>query len=403
MTDRGLAASIMIMLGFLATGCQTNPAEPQDKPAAQTETKNAPNEVTLSTQAQTEQKITIAPVEGGMAILPQRAKGRIALPDNASWRVGVLAEGRVEDVYFNLGDLVKKGQVLARMHSHDVHEARAAYANARAEQSRLEAAEALAQKNYDRSRRLYELKAEALAQTEIARQEVTNAQAAVREAGNNVLREEAHLSEILGLQPNPSPGAGENADLIPIVAPADGQVIQKNVTPGATISMSTDAFVIGDLRRLWMLASVDAATLAKLHRGQRATISISDVPDATYSGTVTNLGQEFDPVTRLIQVRIEVQHPDSRLRPEMLANAEFAVGSGTPTLLVPQEAVQQVNGQDVVFVRIGPDRFRVQVVELGAIVQRKVRILQGLHQGEQVIARGSFTAKGQLLKASIGE
>src|SRR4051812_45512766 len=235
MTDRRLAASIMIMLGFLATGCQTNPAEPQDKPVAQTETKNAPNEVTLSAQAQTEQKITIAPVETGMAILPQRAKGRIALPDNASWRVGVLAEGRVEDVYFNLGDFVKKGQILARMHSHDVHEARAAYANALAEQSRLQSAEALAQKNYDRSRRLYELKAEALAQTEIARQEVTNAEAAEREAANNVRREEAHLSEILGVRPNPSPGAGESADLIPLVAPASGQVIQKNVTPGATI------------------------------------------------------------------------------------------------------------------------------------------------------------------------
>lgn len=403
MTDRRLAASTVIVLGFLANSCEKHPAEPQEQPAARTEAKNAANEVTLSTQAQTEQKVTIAPVETGMAILPQRAKGRIALPDNASWRVGVLAEGRVEEVYFNVGDLVTKGQVLARMHSHDVHESRAAYANARAEQSRLEAAEALAQKNYDRSRRLYELKAEALAQTEIARQEVTNAQAAVREAENNVRREEAHLSEILGLPPNPSPDAGEEADLIPIVAPATGQIIQKNVTPGATISTSTDAFVIGDLRRLWMLASIDAATLAKLHRGQRATISIPDVPDATYSGTITNLGQEFDPVTRLIQVRIEVQHADSRLRPEMLANAEFAVGSGTPTLQVPQEAVQQVNGQDVVFVRLGPDRFRVQPVELGVIVQNKVRVLQGLHQGEQVIARGSFTAKGQLLKASIGE
>jgi cobalt-zinc-cadmium efflux system membrane fusion protein len=68
--------------------------------------------------------------------------------------VGVLAEGRAEEVYFNPGDSVKKGQVLARMHSHDVHEARAARQR-RAERSRLQAAEALAQKNYDRSLRLY--------------------------------------------------------------------------------------------------------------------------------------------------------------------------------------------------------------------------------------------------------
>src|SRR3954451_18737666 len=119
MRDKRLVASTMIVLGFLANSCEKNPAEPQEKQAAQSEPKNAPNEITLSTQAQTEQKITIARVQTGLAILPQRAKGRIALPDNASWRVGVLAEGRVEDVYFNLGDFVTKGQILARMHSHD--------------------------------------------------------------------------------------------------------------------------------------------------------------------------------------------------------------------------------------------------------------------------------------------
>jgi cobalt-zinc-cadmium efflux system membrane fusion protein len=85
--------------------------------------------------------------------------------------VGVLAEGRVEEVYFNLGDSVKKGQVLARIHSHDVHDIRAAYSNAVAERGRLKAAEALAQKNYDRSQRLYALKAESVSQVETAKQE----------------------------------------------------------------------------------------------------------------------------------------------------------------------------------------------------------------------------------------
>src|SRR6267154_5588747 len=113
--------------------------------------------------------------------------------------LGVLAEGRVEKVYFNLGDSVMKGQVLARMHSHDVHEARAAYANAVAERSRLQAAEALAQKNYDCSQRLYALKAESVSQTETAKQELVNAQSASQEADNAVRRERAHMEEILGI------------------------------------------------------------------------------------------------------------------------------------------------------------------------------------------------------------
>jgi hypothetical protein len=50
-------------------------------------------------------------------------------------------------------------------------------------------------------------------------------------------------------------------------------------------------------------------------------------------------------VTRLMQVRVEIENPDDRLRPEMLAAAEFATGAGIPAVLVPQEAIQQVNGR----------------------------------------------------------
>ena len=87
----------------------------------------------------------------------------------------------------------------------------------------------------------------------------------------------------------------------------------------------------------------------------------------------------------------------------MLANADFSIGSGRPTLLVPQEAVQQINGQDVVFVQVAPDRFRVQPVKLGEIVQGRIRIQQGLSAGDKVITNGSFIAKSELLKATIGD
>ena len=397
------AAWTLVVASCLLSGCRKGQDDAKSEAGAAAENKGTSDEITLSSQAQAEQKIEVATVELGTAVVSQRAKGHIALPDNATWRVGVLAEGRVEKVYFNLGDSVKKGQVLARMHSHDVHEARAAYANAVAERGRLQAAEALAQKNYDRSQRLYALKAESVSQTETAKQELVNAQSATHEADNVVRREETHLEETLGVRADASADSSEDADMIPIKAPAGGRILQKNVTPGATISPSTDAFVIGDLSRLWMLASVDAATLSKLHLGQTATVTLPDVPEATYTGRITNLGQEFEPVTRLMEVRIEIKNPDNHLRPEMLASAEFATGAGTPSVLVPQEAIQQVNGQDVVFVRMAADRFKVQTVQTGENMRRNIRILQGLKPGEQVITHGSFIAKSQLLKSSIGD
>jgi membrane fusion protein, heavy metal efflux system len=397
------AACVWVAACCLLSGCHKEQGDTKNETSTKAESKGSADEVTLSPQVQSEQKIQIAPVELGTAAVTQRAKGRIVLPDNATWRVGVLAEGRVEKVFFNLGDYVKRGQVLAHMHSHDVHEARAAYANAVAERSRLQAAEALAQKNYDRSQRLYALKAESVSQTETAKQELVNAQSATHEADNVVRREETHLEETLGVRADASAGSSEDADMIPIKAPAGGRILQKNVTPGATISSSTDAFVIGDLSHLWMLASVDATTLSKLRLGQTATVTLPDVPEANYTAKITNLGQEFDPVTRLMQVRIEIRNPDHQLRPEMLAGAEFITGDGIPTVLVPQDAIQQVNGEDVVFVRMASDRFRVQAVQIGENVHGKVRILQGLNPGEQVITHGSFIAKSQLLKSSIGD
>jgi len=392
-----------VAAGCLLSGCRKG----SDATSAATNTKaengGAPDIVTLTTRAQAEAKIDVAPVELGVQVMPHRAKGHIALPDNATWRVGVLAEGRVEQVYSNLGDFVSKGQVLARMHSHDVHEVRAAYANAIAERSRLQAAESLAEKNLERSQRLYALKAESVSQVETAKQELVNAQSGTHEAENNVRQEQAHLEEILGISATVPQKDSADAELIPIRAPANGRILQKNVTPGATIGPSTDAFIIGDLSHLWMLASVDAATMGKLHNGQAATVTLPDVQGATYSGRITNLGQQFDPTTRLIQIRIEILHPDGKLRPEMLANAKFDSGTGTPALYIPQGAIQQVNGQDVVFVRIATDRFRVQPVDLAETAQDKVRVLQGLKPGDQVIAHGSFIAKGQLLKSTIGD
>ncbi len=395
--------SICLAVCCLLSGCRHGQDEPKRDTGTKSESKGPSNEVVLTEQAQSEQKIEIVPVEQGYSVFVLRAKGRIVLPDNATWRVGVLTEGRVENVYFNLGDHVGKGQVLARMHSHDVHEVRAAYENAVAERARLKSAEALAETNYDRSQRLYALKAESISQVESAKQECVNARSASDQADNNVRRERSHFEDILGAPADASANGSEGADLIPIKAPASGRILEKNVTPGTTIAPSTDAFVLGDLSRLWMLASVDAPTLSKLHVGQSATVCLDDVPGGTYNGKITNLGQEFDPVTRLMQVRVEVRNPDSRLRPEMLANAEFSVADGVPSLFVPQEALQQVNGEDVVFVRLAPDRFRVQAVQTGENARAKVRITQGLKAGDQVITRGSFIAKSQLLKSSIGD
>jgi len=365
-------------------------------------TKKSSTEIVLTPSEQAEAGIQVeiaAPTDQPETL---EAPGRITFADTGTWRIGVLTNGRIEKVYANLGDFVREGQILARMHSHDVHDARAAYQTSRTDLTRAQAAASLAKINYDRAQRLYSIKAGSLSEVERARQELANAEAAVRDEQIEVEKERIHLEGNLGVTADPGPEAGEEeADLIPIRAAGSGYILTKNVTPGTVVDPTKDLFVIGDLRRLWMIASVNEANIRKLRVGQVAMVQTKAFPSDSFTGKVANLSPELDPVTRVMRVRIELSNPSMKLRPEMLANARIAVGPSRSVLLVPSGAIQQINDSDVVFVRISEQRFEARPVHLGEMFNGRVVLLEGVKSGDAIVTHGSFLLKSQLLKSSI--
>ncbi len=331
-----------------------------------------------------------------------RVPGLIALADNGRWRVGAITSGRIEHVLVSQGDYVQAGQILARMHSHDVHEAKAAYLMAVAEKARSESAEAVAQRNYERTQRLYDLKAASIEQVDLARQQVVDAQTAVQNSNIAVERERVHLEDNLGISlKDLIADSSGDPDLIPIRAPGSGYVLQKNITPGTVVDLAADLFVIGELRHLWLTASVRQEYLGILKKGQPVVISVNGLPDVRVNGRITNVGEQFDPTTHTMQVRVEFENPGNHLRPEMLATAQIAVGMGKPGLLVPAEAVQQVDGQDSVFVQTSSDHFMMRPVKTALQIGDRVPIEDGLNSGERFVTRGAFIVKSELLKSSI--
>ena len=331
-----------------------------------------------------------------------RVPGLIALADNGKWRVGAITSGRIERVLVSQGDYVHAGQLLAQMHSHDVHEAKAAYLMAVAEKERSESAEAVAHKNSERTQRLFDLKAASLEQVELAKQQLVDAHTVVRNSGIAVERERVHLEDNLGISLNDliTDSTGD-PDFVPIRAPASGYVLQKNITPGTVVDLAADLFVIGELEHLWLTASVRQEYLGMLKKGQAVVISVNGLPDIHVNGHITNVGEQFDSTTHTMQVRVEFENPGNRLRPEMLATAQIAVGMEKPALFVSADAIQQVGGQDSVFVRTSPDRFVMRPVMAGSQVGDRVPIEDGLKPGEQVVTRGAFIVKSELLKSSI--
>ena len=161
--------------------------------------------------------------------------------------VGAITDGRIVKVLANPGDTVKRGTVLARMHSHDIHESRAAYQKAQMELARARTDEAFASRARDRAKRLYELKAGSLEQAEHAEAELKNAQTMVSSARVEVERTRGHLTEFLGISADTPPHAGplpagedDEAEFIPVIAPAAGTVLSRSVTPGTVVTPAND-------------------------------------------------------------------------------------------------------------------------------------------------------------------
>jgi cobalt-zinc-cadmium efflux system membrane fusion protein len=388
---------IVAMTLAVAPACQRSTAatgEPQKAPAR--------TEIVLSTAAQADGQIETKPADAINNFDTYRVSGHIALADNRTWRVGIRTDGVVVALNAGLGDYVHKGDVLARYHADEVRDSRAKLRAAEADLTRTQSAAALAQRNLERAGTLLELKAASQQQVDQARQDAVAAQTEVRAAQAEVDRLKDLLEDDLRV-PAEAKADDETADQVPILAPASGYILEKNVTLGKAIHTDDDTFVIGDLSEVWMLASVRQDQLASLRVGQPVRVTVAGVNTPSFDGRIANLGQTLDPQTRTMQVRIVLSNPANQLRPEMLATAEISAGAGRSTVVVPSDAIQEVDGQDVVFVRTAPDRFAIRPVQVGESNNGQTPILQGLKEHEPVVVRGSFVLKSQLLKATLEE
>ncbi len=398
---RTFSSISIVFLSLMGCGCgsKTSPAE-----KAAPEAKAARSEIVL-TPAQMQAaaiETQTAALSSAPAIL--QAKGRIVLADDHVWRVGVRSQGLVMVVYAGLGDYVRKGQVLARYHADEVREERAKYRASVAELRLAETTAAQAQRNRDRAQRLLELKAGSVQQVEQAQQDLVAAQSAIKRAQIEVDRGEDLLEDDLKVKVEPPPAsAGEFADDVPIFAPESGYIITKNVTPGKTVDLTSETFVIGDLSKVWMLASVSQEDLAGLRVGTAATVVAPGDPPQRFPGRITSLGQQFDPETRMIEVRIALDNPRNLLRPEMLVSAEIPRGTGKPAMLISSDSIQQIDDADVAFVMTGPGHFLIRPIRVGPTLAGKTTVLEGIKPGEQIVSRGSFLLKSQLLKSTMEE
>ncbi len=390
------------------TACNRQPPATQVEAAKPPESVELSKELSLDANQQKQAGLVFEAVRLTSIPTTITASGRLVRNENRTWRVGAITDGRVIRVLVNVGDRVEKSQLLAGMHSHEIHESRADYRKALAEVSRLKSALAYALKQRDRTRRLHELKAASLEQVEHAESGFRDAGTALENGETEVRRTRQHLVEYLQVDPEGhiehSEGEFEHeGDLIPVRAPAAGVLLERKITTGSVANAGEELFVISDLGSVWLLAAAAEEHLGRLRIGMKVRVSVPAYPSRSFTGTITRFGDQLDPETRTVPVRVDLNNAQGLLKPEMYATAEIAAAASAPGLFISASAIQQVEGLSVVFVEKTANRFEARPVRSGRTINGRIEILEGLHAGERIITQGSYMLKSQLLKSSMTE
>ena len=107
--------------------------------------------------------------------------------------------------------------------------------------------------------------------------------------------------------------------------------------------------------------------------------------------------------TRTLEVRIEVNNSTGKLKPGMFAEVEVVTSVLQNVLVIPDEALQTLDEEQIVFIASGINEFTKHVVKVGREQGGLTEILAGLQDGDQVVTKGSFILKSELLKGELGE
>jgi membrane fusion protein, heavy metal efflux system len=333
--------------------------------------------------------LELAPVTLGQLLAHREFPGNVQANENELAEVTPLIRGRVVNVYVDVGQDVKKWTLLAMLHSLDLGVAEGEYLKAKA---RLEEAE----RSHGRAKELYDNKAVSLAELQRREAAMKTAQAEVRATRNRL--------ELLGVPQKEIDRLDREHTIkadVPLRAPFDGRVITRNITRGEVVETDQKLFTVANLTDVWVIGNVPEKDVQFIRKDQKVDVVLAAYPHAIFAGTITYIGDVFDPATRSMRLRVTVPNPSRLLKPEMFAIIRLYAASSPDVLSVPLAAVQDGPTGKVVFVQQGTNEFEARTVKLGNEEGDVVRVLEGVKAGEFVVAKGSFALKSEMERHKI--
>jgi cobalt-zinc-cadmium efflux system membrane fusion protein len=208
---------------------------------------------------------------------------------------------------------------------------------------------------------------------------------------------------------NELPPLARSGNLLPVYAPFDGEVISSDVVLGTVVDTIKPLFTVADTDKMWILLSVRQEETPYVKEGLSLRF-IADNGNQETNGKVDWISPSIDMRSRTLKVRAEVDNKDGKLRDKTFGTGQIVLREESNAIVVPQEAVQSTADSQYVFVR---DKnyfdqnalkiFHVRQVRLGAKNGRNVEILAGVLPGEVIVTKGSNVLLAHLLRSNLGE
>jgi len=171
--------------------------------------------------------------------------------------------------------------------------------------------------------------------------------------------------------------------------PQDGYVTNLNIRPGFYVTPGTTMLAIASLKTVWITASIPQRYADILSTEQDLNLTLPALPGETFSARVDFIYPELDSQTRTLKVRLVLDNPDGRLKPNMFAT----VSLDTPrseSLSIPRSALIRTAANDRVVLALGNSEFRSTAVAVGRITADYAEITAGLEEGDEVVMNGLF-------------
>ncbi|HKI68463.1 MAG TPA: efflux RND transporter periplasmic adaptor subunit, partial [Verrucomicrobiae bacterium] len=312
---------------------------------------------------------TTATAEPRTITLAVNAAGDVGPADMVSVRPEI--NGRIEELPVDIGDHVKKGDLLCALDDRDLQTERSSQM-VDIEGAKLSLQQA--KRNYERSRKLFE-------DNLVSKEAHQTTETTYALAQNALERAQRALSQV-----------EDQLSKTRIVAPFDCTVLTRPVSVGQAVSGSggynsgTEVMTIANLNKMIVTAHLNQADVVQVKAGQKVDVKIEAVPGLEMTGTVERIAPQATVKNNIkgFETQIQLTDIDPRVRPGMTATMTIPVATADNTLAIPISAVFTDQGKRYAYVKTGNDQYEMRPVQIGISDYEYAQVLNGLSDGDVV-------------------